>query len=126
MIPRVHERIGLNDLDDLTSSTALTDSVAVTVASELVDDYSTAVWLVTLAKSDGTRERWTVEASHDGTSGADATAATWSVYGLGPDGGNTLAVDVNGTGASQIIRLRVTANGTGWTAYVTRLYHKAA
>ncbi len=98
------------------TNTALTNAVAVTVDETLVDDYGEITWKVVLWNTDGRRETWTVEGTNDGIPAADATAPNYSVAGKGPDNGNTIEVDLNGAGVAQTMRLRITANGIGWTA----------
>lgn len=112
-------------LSAYTVSTALTSGVAATVASESVDVYGTITWRLQLTRTDGTRAVRVITARHNGTTGADATTATWSSQGEGDLTGWTIACDLNGAGTAQLLRLRVTAPAANWTASVTRAYHKA-
>lgn len=97
---------------------ALTDAVQVDVAEESVDDLASVTWEVTIRNVTGKQiqERWTVQAWHDGTTSADATVADYTVNGIGPNGGNTFLVYLNGTGGAQVMRLAITANGAGLEA----------
>lgn len=100
-------------------------SNVVTVDSLLVDDWQQVEWEVNLANPiTGEREKWNVEANHDGTSVADAVDAEYTIYGMGPDTGGitSIIVDLDSVGASQVMRLRVTAAVADWEAYVLRKY----
>ena len=103
---------------DQVTAVALTDSVAVTVVALSVDTHQALHGTLVVEKTDGTRQQWDVAAHHDGTSGGDATATDYRVGGMGPlSPAHTIAVDIDGTGAAQVLRLRVTAAEAGWSAY---------
>lgn len=106
---------------------ALTNGAATTIDSIAVDSYAAAGWLVVLAKGTARRTVF-VLADHDGTSGGDATAADPTEFGKGDRGtvDVVLSVDVNGTGAAQVMRLRALASSTGWTATAYRIPLKPA
>ncbi len=104
---------------------ALTDYV---LDSVLVDSYEAAQWVVVLTKTSANRSVRTITASHDGSTGADATAVA---YGdSGPDDVGTVdvtvSVGVSGVGAAQVMRLIAQGATTGWTASVWRLPMKPA
>lgn len=99
-----------------TETTAAAVTAATTVDSVLVDDVEVAKWIVYCAGSGGgdLDKKTVVEilATHDGTSGADATATDYNVYAklrMGTITGLSFAVDVSGVGAAQVMRLRVTS-----------------
>lgn len=110
------------DLSSLlfAAETPLVNGVATTAGSVLVDQWASVWWDITLFNATtGAREQWTVPATHDGTAAADATAVNHTINGLGPDLGlHTIDVDLTGTGATQAMRLRVTAGATGWASSV--------
>lgn len=102
----------------------LTNGVPVTVDSVVVDNVQGVKWYLQLFNpTTGVREAWEIPAHHDGTDAADATAADYTISGLGPDSGtgHTIVVDLNGAGASQVMRLRVTAGAAGWSAFITKV-----
>lgn len=109
-------------LELLTISTALDNGVATVCDSLVVDTYAAAEWLLLLEK--GTARRVVrVLAVNDGTSGADATAATYTEYGS-QDVGTVdvvLSVDLSGAGGAQVMRLVALASSAGWTARAVRL-----
>lgn len=97
-----------------TSATNVT--TAVTLDSVLVDNVEAVKWLVSargnLAADDEKKKAVEIFAVHDGSAGSDATAADYTVYATVKHGtltGLTFTVDVNGTGASQTMRLRVSS-----------------
>lgn len=102
-------------------------TVTQTLDSLPCDDYGGAVWDLTFTKSDGTRLTRRVTATHNGTSAADATAATCSITGTGISSElTTLDVDVSGAGTAQVMRLRLAmtfASGT-WKVSAWRLPQK--
>ena len=75
---------------------------------------------MTLLKAATNRVQRTIHASLD----AAGTAVNWSETGPDDAGAwtGTIACDVSGGN----MRLLITAPSTGWTAYVSRLYHDAA
>lgn len=99
----------------------LTDAVAVTATSVLTHTTGRAIWTISIYNAaTGVREDWVVDASHNGYVGNDATGdPNHTIYGPGPGGnGHLIAVDLNGAGASQVMRLQITANGTGWAVEI--------
>lgn len=102
-------------------SIGLVATVATSVAAAFADDYRQVVWALELHDpTTGTAERWSVEAQHNGTAAADATAVDYTISGLGPVTGNipTIEVDLSGAGAAQVMRLRVTATPANWVARI--------
>ncbi len=112
-------------LEGLTTLIALVNGVATTIDSILADSYQGASWEVTLVKGTA-RRKVKVWAVHDGTSGADATAAQYTEAGADDLGtvDVVLSVDVSGVGAAQVMRLRGLASSVGWTAESWRLPEK--
>jgi hypothetical protein len=99
----------------------LTNAVAVTAASVLTHTVGRAIWTIAIYNAaTGVREDWIIDASHNGFVGNDATGIpNYSIYGPGPGGnGHLIDVNLNGAGASQIMRLQITANGTGWAVEI--------
>jgi hypothetical protein len=99
-----------------TESVANAVTAAVTVDSVLVDDVEAVKWVVYCAGSGGgdLTKKQVVEilATHDGSSGSDATATDYNVYAklkMGTIPGLEFSVDVSGVGAAQAMRLRVTS-----------------
>lgn len=85
-----------------------------TVGSVLVDSVVAAMWLVTveLASDKTKKESFTIFASHNGSDVADAALVDDTVANkLKINGGvsHTVLVDLNGTGAAQTMRLRISA-----------------
>lgn len=80
-----------------------------------VDSFAMATWKVIVEDSanTGNRESFTVDALHNGTSTADATAVDGAKYGKNHVGNEIagLNVDVvlNGTGTGQVMQLSITA-----------------
>jgi hypothetical protein len=108
-------------------TTALTNGVLAIPDQVLVDDWGTVQWELQASNLDGRRFRRTLSASHDGTAGADATAATVSGLGHGAvPAAFTYDVDVDGAGASQYLRLRLIVTEDDWTVVTTRLPQKAS
>jgi len=109
----------------LTSVSQAAVTTAVTLDSVLVDDVACAKWLVTVElDSDATRKRHLVIfAGHDGHAAADAVNVDDTVaskLNLGANFTYRVSVDLNGTGASQEMRLRVSA-GAAASFYATRI-----
>lgn len=106
------------------TAVALATGSAVTVASWLVDRYGSRGGELVLTKSDGSRLRRRVTVRVNSPAGGiDATTATPESSGSGTHAdfnhGTWLdSTDVNGSGASQVVRLRITAtaNGPSWSA----------
>jgi len=97
-------------------TTATNVTTAVTLDSVLVDSVEAVKWLVSargnLAADDEKKKAVEIWAVHDGSTGSDATSADYTVYATVKHGnltGLTFTVDVNGTGASQTMRLRVSS-----------------
>lgn len=97
-------------------TTATNVTTAVTLDSVLVDDVEAVKWLVSargnLAANDEKKKAVEIWAVHDGSTGSDATSADYTVYATVKHGtltGLTFTVDVNGTGAAQTMRLRVSS-----------------
>jgi hypothetical protein len=105
----------------------LVDAVATVAASLAVDAYASVWWEITIYKaSTGAREQFTVAAWHNGNVAGDATVPVWTSYGVGPNtAGHVKVVDLNGVGIAQVMRLMITANGTGWAVNVTTRTHVA-
>jgi len=97
------------------TSTAVTS--AVTTDSVLVDSVAAVKWIVHCQgnQAGDAAKKQVVEilAAHDGTAASDATDTDYTVYSklrIGPAlAGLTFAVDVSGTGAAQVMRLRVSS-----------------
>lgn len=105
-----------------TAVQTLATTVAVTVDQVLCDNYAAAEWKVTLTKSDGTTVLFNVHAKHNGTDSADATTAGCSITRTGELAtGDTfvLDVDLNGAGAAQYLRLRLTVTHAAGTYKVS-------
>lgn len=87
----------------------------------LVDNVGGVVWeLYLIDDTTGDRINYTVQANHDGTVGADASSAKYTVNGLGPENSDVLniLIDLSGAGAAQTLRLRVEMGATSdWSAY---------
>lgn len=97
-----------------TESSATAVTTAATVDSVLVDSVAACKWTVHVQGNAGgdADNKIVVEVlgTHDGTSAADATAADYNVYAklrMGAITALQFSVDVSGTGAAQIMRLRV-------------------
>lgn len=97
-------------------TTATNVTTAVTLDSVLVDDVEAVKWLVSargnLAANDEKKKAVEIWAVHDGSASSDATSADYTVYATVKHGtltGLSFSVDVNGTGASQTMRLRVSS-----------------
>ena len=95
-----------------TSSLAVT--AATTVDSVAVDTAAAAKWVVHVqgnSAGDATNKQVVeILATHNGTTASDATGADYSVYAklrMGEVTGLTFSVDVSGSGAAQVLRLRV-------------------
>ena len=100
-------------------------TTAVTVDSVLVDNICAVKWYV-YARETANPERvkaYEVWATHNGTPSADATQSDDTVYAKLKIGSNfdvNLSVDVNGTGAGQTMRLRVSSSSAGVDVRATR------
>jgi hypothetical protein len=105
------------------SATAVT--TAVTLDSVLVDNESAVEWFVKISL-DSAPERvatMKIHALHNGTSSADATNVDDSEFGkiqLGSGFNYVLAVDINGTGAAQVMRLRLSASAAVSAKFIRR------
>jgi hypothetical protein len=95
----------------------------VTADSILVDDYDSVHWRISAKAADGSIRQFDVLAIHDGTSSSDATSTDFSIYAklrIGSINGFSVDVDVNGTGATQTMRL-LAESTTSVTIKVTRM-----
>lgn len=95
----------------------------VTVDSELVDDYDSIFWLVTVydEASENVKTSFTVWATHDGTSSADASSTSFTVSNyLDVNGGVDVSFDVvlEDSGASQTMSLQLSSSSLTLTALV--------
>ena len=95
-----------------TSDTAVT--TATTVDSVSVDETALCKWIVHVQgnQAGDAAKKQVVEvlATHDGHSSADATQTDYTVYSklrIGNVQGLQFSVDVSGSGAAQVMRLRV-------------------
>jgi hypothetical protein len=108
--------IGKLDAEAQKARTTLTSTgvtSAVTADSVLVDDYYSIKWDVYASDGTGAYRRLVVEAAHNGTGSADATSADYStttVLKSGAVPGFKVSVDLNGTGAAQVMRLQIQSN----------------
>lgn len=108
-------------------SSSLGVTAVTTVDSVLVDDVAEVVWHVMIEDaSDKTRKRAViVHAIHDGTDASDASLVDDNVSSrlrLGATFNRTVQVDISGTGASQVMRLRVTSTEpSGVNVYAKRI-----
>ena len=93
--------------------------------SVVVDDFSAAKWILHAFDETTPANVYTSEilGIHNGTAAADATLVDWTVYGeltLGAEiAGLTIAVELDGVGAAQTMRLVGTATGAT-TIRITR------
>jgi type VI protein secretion system component VasA len=113
-----------------TAVQTLATTVAVTLDQVVVDNYAGAEWRVTLTKSDGSTIQAIVIARHNGTASADATTASCTIEYNAAAAAlaelTTLDVDLSGSGAAQVLRLRATmtyASGT-WKGSTWRVPQK--
>lgn len=101
-------------IDDLGN----TGGVEITADSVLVDEVVAVTWHLLLEDTTtGDREYVTINALHDGSADGvtDATDANYSTVDklrFGNVAGDSISVDVNGTGGAQEMRLRINANNT--------------
>jgi len=111
-------------LEGRTQATAVT--TVLTLDSALVDDVLGSEWELHI-REDANPARVRMEkirALHNGTAAADATTIDDSTYGvikLGANFNATVSVDLNGTGAGQVMRLRVASTSAGAT-FTARRY----
>lgn len=110
----------------LTMASATGVTTAATVDEVLVDDYGVVKWIVQVFEeaTPANKKFMEVFAGHNGTASADASAVDDTVYGkldLGSDFDLTISVDLNGTGASQTMRLRAASGSAGVTVKATRV-----
>lgn len=84
-----------------------------TIDQVLVDDRHACFWIITAWKAAATRST-IIYATHDGHSGADAANVTNVESNTLVIGslGVSFAVDLNGSGTSQVMRLRATTTET--------------
>lgn len=93
------------------------------VDEALVDDVAFLEWLVLIQGANGHREKMNVSAVHDGSSSADATAASNFIrYGKVRTGdpGVTISVELVGTGETQKLRLIADAASSGSIVWASR------
>lgn len=100
-------------------------TTAATVDSVLVDSVAAVKWYVYAreAANPARAKAFEVWATHNGTPSADATQADDTVYAklkIGADFNLSLSVDVDGTGGSQVMRLRAASTTAGVDLRVTR------
>ena len=91
--------------------------------SVLVDEYGSVDWIVCISNPNtGSRYRVTISAVHNGTVSADATDGSFQPVGGALIGvvDVVLSIDLDGTGASQVMRLIATTSTANWTAQVHR------
>lgn len=104
----------------LTRARVESESLAVTAATTIdsinVDTVAAAKWIVHVqgnqAGDAANKQVVEILATHDGTTAADATDTDYNVYAklrMGNITGLSFSVDVSGTGAAQVMRLRVTS-----------------
>lgn len=110
---------------DLTKSSVTGVTTIQTLDSVNVDSYQGARWWVvaSLDSNPARKQGFEVFAIHDGTPSADAAGTDHTVYGklkLGSNFNVDLSIDLNGTGAGQVMRLRATA-AAGISLKATRL-----
>jgi hypothetical protein len=88
-----------------------------------VDEYGSVDWIVCISNPNtGARYRVTISAAHNGTLSADATDGSFQPVGGAVIGvvDVVLSIDLNGAGASQVMRLIATTSTANWTAQVHR------
>lgn len=100
-------------------------TTATTADSVLVDSVAAVKWYVYAreAANPARVKAFEVWATHNGTPSADATQADDTVYAklkIGADFNLTLSVDLSGTGAAQVMRLRAASTTAGVDVRVTR------
>lgn len=99
-----------------TSASAIT--TITTVDSVLVDNYSAVKWYVVVSEdaTPANKKAFEIFALHNGTASADASSVDDDQYSILKKGSNfnlSVSVDLNGTGASQVMRLRVASTSAG-------------
>lgn len=97
-----------------------------TVDSVLVDKIKVVKWLVHVFENATPENVQSMEvtALHNGTAAADATSVDDSVFAklkLGANFNLTLSVDLSGTGAGQVMRLRAASTSAGVTVTARRV-----
>ncbi len=114
----------LDALDQAIQSNGLGRTVttgittATVVDTVVVDDYQTVKWFVTIFDEADTDQKESVEiyATHDGTSGSDATFADFNIASKlklnGKITGLVYDIVITGTGAAQTMGLQVTSTDT--------------
>jgi len=100
-------------------------STGVHVVDEVdVDVYGSAWWEATFRRDDGERISFTLHAVHNGTASSDATDAQDDVVGGAATSGAvdevSVSVDLDGSGASQKMRLKATIDAGNWSVDVHR------
>ncbi len=111
------------DIQVKGSASAVT--TAVTLDSVLVDNEHAVEWFVKISLDSNPAQVVTqkIHALHNGTSSADATQSDNTVFGklqIGSGFNYTIAVDLNGTGASQAMRLRLSASAAVSAKFIRR------
>lgn len=115
----VYIKVGSADTDwelvnvGVSKTTVLPAATETTADTILIDDFDVVEWLV-MCKGDsdpGDKEAMRVIAVHDGDT-ADASnviVSQYSMIDVGDDLGITITVDLSGSAASQVARLRITS-----------------
>lgn len=88
-----------------------------TVADEVfVDDDRAVIWEIALQDANGNVRTLVITAQHNGTAGADASVADYSINGLPATGTVTISpsVDLDGSGGAQTMRLILTPTAGTW------------
>jgi len=109
-----------------TGSTAVAAATQTTINSVNVDNFCESEWEICVVETadETKRESMKVSAMHNGTSSADATPTDDTVHTKRFFAGNkvaglTIVTDVSGTGAAQVMNLKVTTTNAS-TVYFRR------
>lgn len=107
-----------------TFTVPLTNGVAAVVDQVQVDAFGAVFYQLCLFDNLGNRDVWTVYARHNGIPSADATVAKETSDGLENDLNlkHLIEVDLDGVGAAQVMRLKITALAVDWQATCTPSY----
>lgn len=103
----------------------MTAATATTLVEFLCDASQVRVYRVTIVVTGGATYTREVVIGHDGTDAGDAANAAGSYIGdfIASTELTAWALDLNGSGASQTVRLRATL-ASGGTAYITEIPHR--
>jgi hypothetical protein len=105
-----------------TNTLAIADGTK-TLETASADSYKTVLWIVSI--TNGTISRTSiVTATHNGTSGADATTIDYSEEVLAVQGNSspvTLSAALSGAGVAQVQNLRAATTSNGWTITARRI-----